>query len=109
MLSTYQEQQARLRRKPPTQSGLIQERRAEEYKPLRFPASPGASSVSTILAVLHNRRLDDMLEHQMTDQQFKHLLISAGILERDFGESKSDDVIIDNETAINQLVVERFF
>ena len=103
MLSTYQEQQARLRRKLAPivgDSKLVQERRSS-YKPLRFPAGPSSPRVQAILTVLEDRSMDGLLEQDLTETQFQNILSSAGI--------SGEGVGGDSKLAISNLQVDSFF
>lgn len=109
MLSTYQEQQARLRRKLAPivgDSKLVQERRSSQeargsYKPLRFPAGPSSPRVQAILTVLEDRSMDGLLEQDLTETQFQNILSSAGI--------SGEGVGGDSKLAISNLQVDSFF
>ena len=103
MLSAYQEEQARRRRRKLSEAtNLVEERRGQErlereetYKPLRFPEGPSPGRVKAVLALFQNRRMDDLLLHtrlpdsdlinsplldaKLSEPDFKRMLQSAGI------------------------------
>ena len=103
MLSAYQEEQARRRRRKLSEAtNLVEERRGQErlereetYKPLRFPEGPSPGRVKAVLALFQNRRMDDLLLHtrlpdsdlfnsplldaKLSETDFKRMLQSAGI------------------------------
>ena len=103
MLSAYQEEQARRRRRKLSEAtNLVEERRGQErlereetYKPLRFPEGPSPGRVKAVLALFQNRRMDDLLLHtrlpdsdlfnsplldaKLSESDFKRMLQSAGI------------------------------
>jgi len=103
MLSAYQEEQARRRRRKLSEAtNLVEERRGQErlereedYKPLRFPEGPSPGRVKAVLALFQNRRMDDLLLHtrspdsdlinsplldaKLSETDFKRMLLSAGI------------------------------
>ena len=103
MLSAYQEEQARRRRRKLSEAtNLVEERRGQErlereetYKPLRFPEGPSPGRVKAVLALFQNRRMDDLLlqtrlpdsdlinspllDAKLSETDFKRMLQSAGI------------------------------
>ena len=103
MLSAYQEEQARRRRRKLTEAtNQVEERRGQErlereetYKPLRFPEGPSPGRVKAVLALFQNRRMDDLLlqtrlpdsdlinspllDAKLSETDFKRMLQSAGI------------------------------
>ena len=102
MLSAYQEEQARRRRRKLTEAtDLVEERRGQErlereetYKPLRFPEGPSPGRVKAVLALFQNRRVDDLLhtrlpesdlinshllDEKLSETDFKRMLQSTGI------------------------------
>ena len=93
MLSAYQEEQARRRRRKLTEAtNLVEERRGQErlereetYKPLRFPEGPSPGRVKAVLALFQNRRMDDLLQTRLPDSDLinSHLL-DAKLSETDF-------------------------
>lgn len=127
MLSAYQEEQARRRRRKLTEAtNLVEERRGQErlereetYKPLRFPEGPSPGRVKAVLALFQNRRMDDLLQTRLSDSDlinshlldaklsetdFKRMLQSAGIWARSgMVESENEE---ETTKKLNKEIVE---
>ena len=95
MLSAYQEDQARRRRRKLTkeaQTNMVEERNGVEegrekvvYKPLRFPEGPSPGRVKAVLALFQNRRMDDLFHTQTLDSDLtRSRLLETKLSESDF-------------------------
>ena len=115
MLSAYQEDQARRRRRKLTkeaQTNMVEERNGVEegrekvvYKPLRFPEGPSPGRVRAVLALFQNRRMDDLFHTQTPDSDLTgSRLLDTKLSESDFrrmlkttGIWPTSDTIMENE------------
>jgi len=118
MLSSYQEDQSRKRRRlEHKKSGVeeiskVEERHSEEkksYKPLRFPESPTATRARSILAVLQNRRMDDLLDSELSDVQFQKILQTAGVWDAEVTEVSDSKSGPNADPSVSELRVDQFF